>query len=70
VNFPRHIHTNMGTTPAEWWGTPHTVEASCSCPDVENCRMERYLSDIRLLELELSVARLALLRAGIENPAA
>lgn len=31
----------------------HEVYVLCNCDDVENCRMELYVSDVRILEQEL-----------------
>jgi hypothetical protein len=31
----------------------HEVSVPCNCGDIEHCRLERYISDVRILEREL-----------------
>ena len=31
----------------------HLVEVVCCCNDIEHCRMERYIADVRILVAEL-----------------
>lgn len=41
-------------------GVTHEVQVLCSCDDIEQCRMEVYVSDVRLLIAELEQARATL----------
>jgi hypothetical protein len=34
----------------------HEVQVLCSCDDIEQCRMELYVSDVRILKAELEEA--------------
>lgn len=42
----------------------HTIEVPCLCDDIEQCLMERYVSDVRILELELAELKAELIRRG------
>ncbi len=35
--------------------TAHEVRVLCNCDDIEHCRMEIYVSDIRIVEAQLRV---------------
>jgi hypothetical protein len=37
-------------------GVTHEVQVLCSCDDIEQCRMELYVSDVRILKAELEEA--------------
>lgn len=32
--------------------TSHTVEVACQCEDIEDCVLEKYISDVRILAAE------------------
>jgi len=40
-------------------GETHEVYVLCSCNDIEQCRMERYVSDVRILVEELRALKQA-----------
>lgn len=55
-------------TPRAWWephpdAVTHEVRVLCNCLDIEWCRTERYVSDVRLVMRELQEARAQLQRA-------
>lgn len=60
-----------------WWSAredrnTHEVRVLCICEDIEHCRTEKYVSDVRLLqrELEATQARLTRCQCGAGQEAA
>lgn len=51
----RAIREQIGAaTEADETRPAHEVYVLCNCGDVEHCRMERYVSDVRILAAELA----------------